>query len=443
MLAPLQIIGQGEPKALSLNDLLRLAEANYPLLKSKAFETQAAGKGVASSRSTFIPSLDASYQANFATYNNITGMAYPQFLIPISGPPSTTNNYNGVFGSAASLVFNWQPITFGQRNALVDYSKAGMQYSMADEQNELFQHKIKVINAYLDALTASELVRVYEKNYFRATTNFSVMKTLVVNGIKPGVDTALFKAEISRAKIDFLNSRTYKQQVLIALSQLLASDNIITVTDSNFFVKLPSITTQVDSVKHPLLAIYNSNIELTKARLIMLDRTMMPTLGVWGTTYARGSGISYNGAVNSSDGLSFQRYNFGVGMQLSIPLLQYGRIRPQLQQQEFLIKSNMEKLNDVSLQLRKQLEMADTAINNTLAIAKENPILLESADFSYKALLSRYQSGLANYADLVQVQYLLLKAETENKTSFMGVWKALLFKAAAKGDLNLFLSQVH
>lgn len=442
LLVTFQVKSQNNSKSTSLKDLLKQAETNYPLLKSKALEVQAAQKGINASRSTIIPSLDASYQVNYGTYNNITGMANPQFLIPISGPPSTDNNYNGVFGSATSLLLNWQPITFGQRQAQVDYSKAGLQYTSADAQNEIFQHKVKVINAYLDVLTASELVKVYEKNYQRAEANFSVIKTLVANGIKPGVDSALFKSEISRAKIDLLNSRKCKQQSIITFSQLMAADNIV-VEDSSYFNKLPSVTIAVDSVKNPLLSLYNSSIELSKAKKKMLNRTMMPTLGVWGTTYARGSGIQSGGIVNSTEGLSFQRYNYGVGMQLNLPLLQFARVKPQLEQQEFLIKSNEEKLNDISLQLRKQLEIADTTLNNAFAIAKESPMLFESADFSYKALLSRYQSGLANYADLIQAQYILIKAETDNKTTYIGVWKALLYKAAVTGDLNLFINQVN
>jgi outer membrane protein len=66
-----------------------------------------------------------------------------------------------------------------------------------------------------------------------------------------------------------------------------------------------------------------------------------------------------------------------------------------------------------------------------------------SADFSYRAMLSRYQSGLVNYADLIQTQYLLVKAESETKTAYINAWKALLLKAAVKGDLNLFLNQVN
>jgi len=443
LLLSTQVMAQTISKSLSLHDLLKQAETNYPLLKSKMLDVQASQKGIEISRSTFVPTLDASYQVNHATYNNITGMVYPQFIIPISGPPSTGNNMNGVYGSAASLLLNWQPFTFGQRRAQVDYSKANFQYSTSDVQNEIFQHKIKVINAYLDVLTTTELVKVYEGNYVRAETNFYLSRTLVVNGLKPGVDSTLFSAELTRAKIELLNSRKLKQQSIIILSELLASEGDIIVDDSTYFNKLPSLGVTPDSIKNPLFSLYNSNTELSKAKEKVLRRTMMPTLGIWGTTYARGSGIQTGGAINSNDGLSFQRYNWGVGMQLSIPLLQVARIRPQLQQQEFLIRSNEEKLNYVSLDLRKQLQIADTALNNVLAIAKESPNLYESANYSYKSLLARYQSGLANYSDLIQAQYFLIKAETENKTNFIGVWKALLFKAAVKGDLNIFLNQVN
>ena len=70
---------QERPQATSLKVLLRLAEANYPLLKSKNYEAQAAQRGIDISKRTIIPSLDASYQLNYATYNNITGMPIPSF----------------------------------------------------------------------------------------------------------------------------------------------------------------------------------------------------------------------------------------------------------------------------------------------------------------------------------------------------------------------------
>jgi outer membrane protein len=427
----------------TLHELLQMAETNYPLLKSKALDIQSAQKGIDISKSTIIPSLDASYQINYATYNNITGMAYPQFLIPISGPPSTSNNMAGVFGSAASLLMNWQSVTFGQRQSQVDFAKAGLQYAMADATNEVFRHKIKVIDAYLDLLMAIELEKVFEEDLKSTEANLSMIKTLVVTGIKPGVDSALLKAEVSKAKVDLLNSRKYKDQTSIILSQLLAIDSLSVIADTSYFTKLPIAYLASDSVKNPMINLFSSSIELSKARKKVIGKTTMPMLAAWGNAYARGSGAFYNGTVKASEGLGLQRYNYGLGLQLSIPILQFARIKPQLLQQEFVIESNQEKLNEVSLQLRKQNQLAESTLNNSLEIVKETPLFYESAAFSYKALQSRYQSGLANFADLIQAQYALIKAETDNKTAYMAVWKALLYKAAVAGDLNLFLNQAN
>jgi outer membrane protein len=435
--------GYAQEASGSLRELLKIAETNYPLLKSKVYDLQAAQKNVEASKNTLIPSLDASYQLNYATYNNITGMAYPQFLVPISGPPSSRNDMSGVFGSAASLLLNWQPVTFGQRQSQVDFAKAGLQYATADANNEIFKHKVNVINAYLDVLMATELVRLYEENVKRIEANASQIKTLVATGIKPGVDSALLKAEVSKAKIDLLNGKKLKEQTLIILSQFLATDNIPVLNDTTYFHKLPSPYAINDSAKNPLLSLYSSSIGLSNARKKVLSKTTMPILGVWGSSYARGSGISHNGIAKSTDGLGFQRYNYGLGLQLSVPILQFARIKPQLQQQNFIIKSTEEKLSEISLQLQKQQQLADATLNNALAIVKETPLFYESAAFSYRALFSRYQSGLANFADLIQAEYTLIKSETDNKSAYMSAWKALLFKAAVTGDLNLFLNQAN
>jgi outer membrane protein len=426
----------------TLTELLQMAESSYPLLKSKKLDAQAAQKAIDVSKSTFIPSLDAAYQLNYSTYNNITGMSYPGQLLPISGPPSTDNQYGGVFGSATSLLLNWQPITFGQRKSQVDFAKAGAKYANADAANEIFQHKIKVVNAYLELLTLDELAKVFDNNLKRLESNLLNVQSLVESGIRPGVDSPLLKAEVSRAKVELLTHKNKQAQARIGLSELLVADVNNSFSDTLFFDKLPQTAYTSDSIKHPLAELYQASNEINLAKKNVLSKMSMPTLGVWGTTYARGSGISYDGTLKSTDGLGFQRFNYGVGFQLSVPLLAFARARPQLQQQDFVISASQQKMEGIALQLKKQQELADTTLVSALAVTQESPLYLESAQFSYKAVQSRYQSGLANLSDLFQAQYALVKAETDYKLAYMGVWKALLFKAAVQGDLNLFINQV-
>jgi outer membrane protein len=48
-------------------------------------QAKATEQNIALAKNTLMPDLNAGYQINMATYNNITGLSYPGFLLPISG----------------------------------------------------------------------------------------------------------------------------------------------------------------------------------------------------------------------------------------------------------------------------------------------------------------------------------------------------------------------
>jgi outer membrane protein len=426
----------------TLHALLKQAESNYPLLKAKSLEVQAGQNNVSTVKSSALPSLDAAYQVNYATYNNITGMAMPQYFVPISGPPSPDNTSSGVFGSVGSLLLKWEPFTFGQRGSRIDLAKTGVRYNEADARNEIFKHQVTFINTYLDVLMAHELLKVYSKNLERSKENLRAVRTLTVSGLHPGVDTALFHGEVSRARIELLNHQKYLETQQASLSELLASDVPTYTPDSSYFHRLPSTSGDTIASNHPLLNLSESKLLIRRQQQTSIRRTLHPNLSVWATGYARGSGIHYDGVVNSSDGLSFSRYNYGAGLQLSVPLLRFLEVRPQLREQSALIGAEEERLNQVKLGLTKQNKVADLTLRNALEIARESPVFYRSAEFSFRALTTRYNSGLTHYADLIQAQYNLVKAETELKQSYLEAWKALLYKAAVQGDIAIFLNQV-
>jgi len=426
----------------TLTDILSKAEANYPLLKSKNYEHLAARDQVRSAKNAALPTLDAAYQLNYATYNNITGMAAAQYFIPISGPPSAGNSYDPVFGSVASLLLSWDVFTFGQRSARTDVAEANLKVAEADAGYEIFRHKISVIQNYLDLLFAHELLRVYQKNLERSRERIKEVGVLTETGLRPGVDTALFTAELSKAKIELLNARKLLESQEILLAESTGAESIAYNRDSTFFIKLPSMSDNGVANDHPLIGVSQARVHAYAENQKLIRRTLYPRLSLWGTTYARGSGIRYDGYVNSGDGLSFSRYNYGLGLQLSVPLLRFIDVRTQLSQSSHLLGAQQERLNQATLQVKTQGNVSALALNYAIQSAQENPVFFQAAQFSYDALLTRYNTGLANYADLVQAQYNLLKAETDLKKSYLDAWKALLYSASVAGDLNLFLDQV-
>jgi len=436
--------GQNQDSTVSLTNALLLAERNYPLLKSKQHEIEAAKKNIALSKNTLIPSLDLSYQANLATYNNITGMLSPSGILPISGPPSIENKYQPVFGSAAGFLMNWQAITFGQRDAQIANASADVNQKEADRQMELFKHLVNVANTYLDVALAKQLIAVTEKNITRVEFSLKQSRTLTNKGLRPGVDTALFQSELSKSRIDLLNARQTFDKQKIILSQLLAVADPVDTRDSVFFNRFPttSVGNSQDYSSHPLIRYPQSLAEYSQAKEKFIKRSYLPKLNIWSTAYARGSGIKYDGTINSIDGLGFSRFNYGIGFQIAYPLLKFADKNLQIQQQSLITLSIQERLKESLLILDKQNQISLVTYANALKIAAETSTQLLSAQYAFKAMQIRYNTGLVNFTDLIQAQYNLIKAEIDSKQSYWYVWKASLNKAAAQGDINKFLNEL-
>lgn len=426
----------------SLPEILKMAVANYPLLKAKGYEVQARKDQVSYAKSTAIPSLNAAYQIDYATYNNITGMASPQNFVPVSGPSVASNDYNGVFGSVGGLLLNWDAFTFGQRKATIESAKSNLAFQEADLNQEIFQHQIRTSVAYLDVIMSYELMKVYLKNLERTRENLRIIKAITASGLRPGVDTALCNADFSKAKIELLNYENLKKTQQQLLSELVGVTRQDFKEDSSFFNRIPVAEYGKGKPIHPAVALSESRVMIDESEKIALRRTLTPKLSLWGTAYARGSGVRYDGYINPSDGLSFSRYNYGAGLVLSVPILRFTSVSHQVNATNALIKADQEKTNLLKLQLDNQMQVADLTLQNTLKIAAESPVFYQSADFAYRALLSRYSSGLADYTDLIQGQYVLLKAEVDLKKSYLEAWKALLYKAATEGDIMIFLNQL-
>jgi outer membrane protein len=429
---------------IQLKDAIRLGEERYHLLQARKYETSAAIKNTEVIKYSRLPAIDATYQAGVVTANNLTGMFYPNGILPISGPPSLNNNYTAATGSAASILLNWQAVTFGQRDAEINVSVAEANTQRSIFKQELFQHKINVISAYLDLLLSYTMVDIYQRNIERVQANLRQSRVLVNSGIKPGVDTALFLSELSKTKVEWLNAQKQLQTQQWLLSQLIVTNALPVPADTSFLSKLPAVsfTSDTSFSHHPLIQHAESILQLNHSKELLLKKSYLPKLTVWGTAFARGSGFQANGSIKTWDGLGLNRYNYGAGLQLAFPIMKYGEVKRQLQQQDLLLKSAKERLLEDRAVLITQQGIANTAFQQSLLVAKETGNQLKSGQYAFNAMQVRYNTGLVNFADLIQAQYNLVKAELDVKKAYWDAWRALLLQAAVKGDMNIFLNQI-
>ncbi|SRR5579871_39949 len=435
-----------QKKIISLKEIASLVQNNLPQIQAYKDQSNAESQNINLAKNTFVPDVSVGYQANYSTYNNITGMSYPGLIMPITGPPSSNNNINFVPGTALSMFVKWSPITFGQRNAAIEKATAQFHLANALYNQALFKQQYSAMFSYLDAVYLQQLLLTVQANVHRVEVSWNQSLVLAREGIRPGIDTIQFQSALAQARVMYYSAKKIFQLQLEELGRLTGlqqSSTDIILSDSLLATNFPSLPdTSMALADNPVLQYYQSKQEFSKASLKAIQTTWRPHLDVWGNAYGRGSGVEYNGVVNKMDGWNLSRTNYGAGIQLSFPILQFSQINIQKKQYQSLLKSDEAMVSQTKLDLQKQLESALINFNQNKQIAEQTNLQKQFAIYAYNGLEISYKSGLIDYTRLTQGQYELLNAEVTNTNAYLQMWHALLDFSVAKGDLNIFLQQL-
>lgn len=433
----------------SLSEILEASKANYPLLKSKQAAVKSAESKWAASKVDYLPSLIVGDQYTFASGNNVNGAFLPNegTVFSPSGGIRPENIYKGVFGTVATAMVDWKFFNFGKVKANVKATQADITRNQADYENELFQHQIKIADAYLLLLINQKLVDAQQHNLERANIFKKVTDAAVESGMRPGIDSALASAEYAKAQMLLLESRRAAQTQLLRLSELSGELNEnIQIDTLQFYTSLPASQEAMTTLaKNPSLRFAQSNIDLAEARSMVVKKSYLPSISLTAAGWGRGSGFSNeDGSVHQDfgSGTNFQVYNYLFGVSTRWNLTNIIRTKKDYQSEQFQVERFKELYNTQKLQLDRQSREAQLQLQLSLEQAKLVPFQLNAARTAFNQAEARYQSGLADLFTLAQSVNSLNRAEVDKYITYGNAWRSLLMNAAASGDLSLFLNQI-
>lgn len=444
------IAAQTQAQSLNLNQVLDQSIRQYPFLKAKQAEVSSAERRLQASRTELLPIMIVQDQYNYATSNSLNSSYFPNegTNISTSGGVRPTAVSQASFGSFTSASIEWRAITFGRIKANIGAAKAELQRSQADYENELFQHQVRTIDAYLLLLINQKLVQIQQANLQRAQTFKQVVDSGVRSGMRAGVDSALATAEAVRARILLLQSQQQEQVQRLRLSELAGQLQTSMQVDSmQFYNSIPNGNFLSDSLspKNPTLRLFQSQITLSAARSLATQRAGMPLISLVGAGSARGSGFANQGDMflnNQVNGLGYQVGNYLVGIVARWNLTNLLRAHQDFRADQFLVERSRQVYNTQRLQISRQYQEAETQYQVALEQARQAPIQLRAARQAFSQAQSRYQNGLTDLPTLLQSVVALNRAEVDGYVATSNVWRYLLLKAAAEGDLSLFMNQV-
>lgn len=448
------IIGIGAyAQTLSLKEVVDTAMAHYGIIRAKGNYVKAGEERVIQSKRDYLPNLNFSAQQVYGTVNGQNGPLYGfgGLGVASSGLPLPEQNWNAAFGSLYLANINWEFFSFGRAKERIEVAKSSLYVNETDLAQEQFQHRIRVAGAYLNLLVAQRLKHIQEKNLERAEIVKKTATARAANGLLAGVDSSLANAEVSAARIALTNAENLVQDQINQLAVLAGLDLANYPLDTTFISRIPAAfadITRLEDEAHPLLKYYRSRIDLSNHQISLARKQYYPSFSFFSVIQTRGSGFSSDYATDQTaytknywKGIKPTRSNYLIGIGVQWNMTSLLRTKPAIRAQEFTSRGLQDEYDQVKQQLNAQLVLADTRIRNALSNYREVPNQLKSASDAYLQKTTLYNNGLTTIVDVTQALYALNRAETDRDIAYSNVWQALLLKAAATGNWDLFINE--
>jgi outer membrane protein len=443
------------PATYSLPTLIASAQRYLPVLKQKKALVDAAKAGIRDARDAYLPSSYIGDEVLVGSDNALPGSYYSFGLIPsVSSGISAANNTQAAGGNMAFLFNEYDLVTFGLKRATVRRAEAGERVSQADLDRELYMMKWQITRLYLNIRKSQLQLGIDSENVNRYSELYTVIQAVTHAGIKPGADSALAMAELSSARTSYNNTFGMGRQLYEELSYYtgLPSGGIIVDTSrirDNLGAKringLSLDLSGLDSNRalNPLTDYFVREEELYRETENLVKKSYLPRIMLTGVTWARGSSIDYQGKYTAvTDGWGYQRYNYLAGLTVTYNLFNMVHRRD-----KEAIARNETAASDYGLQqaqaeLQEVGNKADQGIQTAVKNLAELPIQIAAAQAAFNQKTAQYKAGIINLVDLAEASFVLYRAQSDYVTA-IGDWLSYnLDKAAAGGDLDLFIQTI-
>jgi len=439
-------MGAHAQQPITLKQLLNRVDEKAPTLLTDSAAILVRQAQAAEVRSNWLPNLRLNYQADIGSSNNVIGPYFGFGIVPSSSSGIHSSNITTAASTNLGIAaLDWEIYNFGA------YHAANMVASsdVTVQQNQYAQSKYNLqaftISNYLQLLRLQDFAGIQYRNIRRSQEILRSVRSLAKSGVKAGVDTSIADAELSKARLNYIELNNQLKQVQLQLSavsgipyQSIVPDTTAEVTlinQPNAYLFAP------DTANHPLINYYKSLYQNSLQREELVKKAYNPKISLEAATWARGSSISPSDQYNSlSTGYGFQRSDYLVGLGISYNLFDLRRRHLKLQTQKANTDYAAKKLQEQQQLLSISASQADVEMQTALNRLQEIPNQLKAANASYRQQLSLYRNGLSNIMDLDAALNILYRAETDYMQAKYDYSNALFQKAITENKVNNILT---
>lgn len=437
---------QQSPAPVTLKQLLNSVDQNAPTLLTDSAAIAIRQAQAAETRNNWLPDLTLNYQADIGTSNNVTGPYFGFGVIPSSsGGIHSTSVTTATSDNLGIAALNWEIYNFGKYGAENKVANSDVQVQKNQFAESKYQLQAYTISNYLQLLRLQDFLGIQSRNIQRNLEINRSIGSLARSGVRAGVDTSIAEAELSKARLNYIELNNQLKQVQLQLSAVSGIPYQSIVGDTTAEVTLidqPSAYLfPVDTANHPLINYYKSAYQNSLEREKLVKNLYNPKISLEAAAWGRGSSIDGAGNYGSlSSGYGFDRGNYLVGIGISYNLFDLRRKQLKLRTQKASTDYAYKKLQEQQELLNVSANQADVEMQTALDRLKEIPKQLKAANAGYRQKLSLYKNGLTDIIELDAALNILYRAETDYMQAKYDYANALFQKAITENQVSTVLN---
>ncbi|WP_316841552.1 TolC family protein [Pedobacter gandavensis] len=435
-------------KELSLSHLWELTVDQYPSLTEKQAKIGESEYRKKELHNAAIPQVQLQLQNSFGTFEGTNGAFFPvPGVFNVSGKGAADQPGSGTtMNSFGSVLMDWKVSQFGKQQKMIEAAGYEVQEAKSNYEASKLSLLAKTTGRYLDLMYTSSGRSWADQNALRVKEIFDLSVSLAEAGLKPGADTALAAAAYLQAQAqqeDWIGRYQAGQIKLKELAPALVGEQVLPV--QQYMAKLFTIE-NADSVaaKHPFLETLDKQLRVQVLQKEVIGKKQLPSISLLAGLSARGTGINPDGSLQNSYSSGFnngaQNYLVGLGLSWNLTGLYTGSVEKKRAQKQVDAAQSRYQLQ--KLQMNTSLQAISSRIQAQLKqVTKTGSAVLKTTD-AYVLYLSRYEAGLINLTDLLQIQSLLQQVEKSNIEVHQELWTQLNTKAELSGDYSFLFNQL-
>ncbi|WP_439698435.1 TolC family protein [Mucilaginibacter sp. AW1-7] len=447
LLISLNTFAQQNITPIGLKTLLNQVNANAPTLITDSAAIGIRQAQAAETHSNWLPNLKLNYQADIGTNNNVAGPYLGFGIIPSdSRGVRTTNNTTAVSANVGVAALDWEVYNFGAYGAQNKVANSDIRVQQSQFANSKYQLQAYTIGNYLLLMRLQNFLDIQSRNIQRNVEIRRSVQSLAKSGVRAGVDTSIAEAELSKARLNYIELANQVKQVQLQLSAVsgLPYQSIVPDTAAETaLIDQPASLQSIDqdTVNHPLINYYRSVYQNSLQRENLVKKSYNPKIMLEGAVWGRGSSVDANDHFNSlSTGWGFDRNNYLVGVGISYNLFDLRRRLLKLRTQKAETSYNAQKLQEQKQLLAVNANQADVELETARQRLQEIPHQLRAANDGYRQKLSLYKNGLTDIIELNAALNILYRAETDYAQAKYSYSSALFQKAVTDNQVNAVLN---